>query len=148
MTAALPFESVAFEQGVELETDMPDVLEAVGCRKDLEQLAAILIDNAVKHSPAGGTVRVRLGTSAPRHGRKEGPMLELRVANSGEEIPPEALPHIFERFYRVDGSRAHKAGSYGLGLAIAKSLAEKNSGGITASSQNGTTEFTLLLPIG
>ena len=148
MTAALPFESVAFEQGVKLETDMPDVLEAVGCRKDLEQLAAILIDNAVKHSPAGGTVRVRLGTSAPRHGRKEGPMLELRVANSGEEIPPEALPHIFERFYRVDGSRAHKAGSYGLGLAIAKSLAEKNSGGITASSQNGTTEFTLLLPIG
>ena len=62
-------------------------------------------------------------------------------------IPQEALPHLFDRFYRVDGSRVHKAGSYGLGLAIAKGLAEKNGGSITASSQNGLTEFTLLLPL-
>ena len=148
MAAALPFESVAFERGVTLETDTPESLDAGGSRKELEQLAAILIDNAVKHSAPGGTVRVSLERSMQRHGWKEEPMLELRVTNSGDEIPPEALPHIFDRFYRVDESRAHKAGSYGLGLAIAKGLAEKNGGSIAATSQNGITEFSLLLPIG
>jgi signal transduction histidine kinase len=146
MTAALPFESVAFERGVALETDAPEALDAQGNRKDLEQLTAILIDNAVKHSAPGGTVRVSLIRSAQRHGWRENPMLELRVSNSGEGIPPEALPHIFDRFYRVDESRAHRDNSYGLGLAIAKGLAEKNHGSITATSQNGFTEFTLLLP--
>ncbi len=146
MAAALPFESVAFERGVTLETDTPDALEAYGSRKDLEQLAAILIDNAVKHSPAGGTVQVSLATCAQRHGSREGAALTLRVANSGDAIPPEALPHIFDRFYRVDESRTHKAGSYGLGLAIAKGLAEKNGGSIAVTSQDGRTEFTLLLP--
>ena len=148
LAAALPFESVAFELGVTLETDTPDALEAHGSRKELEQLTAILIDNAVKHSPAGGTVLVRLREAPPRHGRKEGPMLELKVANSGEEIPPEALEHIFDRFYRVDEARARKAGGYGLGLAIAKGLAEKNGGSIAVTSRNGRTEFTLLLPLG
>ena len=139
---------MAFEHGVTLETDVPDTLEAYGNRKELEQLAAILIDNAVKHSPAGGTVQVVLEASAARHGRKEAPALELRVANAGDVIPPEALPHIFDRFYRVDESRTHRDNSYGLGLAIAKGLAEKNGGSITVTSRDGRTEFTLLLPIG
>lgn len=147
MSAALPFESVAFERGVDLETDTPDALDMLGNRKELEQLAAILIDNAVKHAAEGGTVLVSLRKAPAHGGRKAAPELELRVANPGEEIPQEALPHLFDRFYRVDGSRVHKAGSYGLGLAIAKGLAEKNGGSITASSQNGLTEFTLLLPL-
>ena len=146
MAAALPFESVAFERGVTLETDTPDALEAYGSRKDLEQLAAILIDNAVKHSPAGGTVQVSLAPCAQRHALRSGAGLALRVANSGDAIPPEALPHIFDRFYRVDASRTHKDNSYGLGLAIAKGLAEKNGGSIAVTSQDGRTEFTLLLP--
>ena len=149
LSAALPFESVAFERGVTLETEVPDTLDALGSRKDLEQLAAILIDNAVKHSPAGEAVRVSLARAATRHGRREDAAIELRVANAGVEIPPEALPHIFDRFYRVDFSRTHtQSNSYGLGLAIAKALAEKNGGSITVRSQNGQTEFTLLLPIG
>ena len=148
LTAALPFESVAFERGVYLETDTPDVLEAFGSRKDMEQLAAILIDNAVKHSDAGKTVQVSLKKTSLRHGRKEVPMLELHVVNSGDEIPPDALEHIFDRFYRVDSSRTHKDNSYGLGLAIAKGLAERNNGSISVSSQNKTTEFILRLPIG
>ena len=146
MAAALPFESVAFEQGLTLETETSDTLSVNGNRKDLEQLTAILIDNAIKHSAAGGTVQVSLTKSASRHGRKEGPMMELRVSNTGDEIPPEALPHIFDRFYRVDESRTHKDNSYGLGLAIAKGLAEKNNGSISVTSQNGRTEFTLSLP--
>ena len=146
MAAALPFESVAFEQGVTLETETPDTLSVNGNRKDLEQLVAILIDNAIKHSAAGGTVQVSLSKSASRHGWKEEPMLELRVSNTGDEIPPEALPHIFDRFYRVDESRTHKDNSYGLGLAIAKGLAEKNNGSISVTSQNGRTEFFFSLP--
>ena len=148
MTAALPFESVAFERGGTLETNTPESLEATGSRRDLEQLAAILIDNAVKHAATGGTVRVALNRSVLRHGWKEEATLELRVANPGEDIPPEALPHIFDRFYRVDESRTHKGNSYGLGLAIARGLAERNGGGISVSSQNGTTEFTLRMPAG
>ena len=147
LTAALPFESVAFERGVILDTQVPDTLDAYGCRKDLEQLAAILIDNAVKHSEDGGTVKVILDQSTQRHGLKQTQMLELRVSNSGDEIPAEALPHLFDRFYRVDESRTHKDNSYGLGLAIARSLAEKNQGTITVTSQDGITEFTLRLPI-
>ena len=147
MTAALPFESVAFEQGVTLDTDVPDALEGGGSRKDLEQLTAILLDNAVKHSPAGGTVKLSLIKSAQRHGLKEEPTLILRVANSGDEIPPEALPHIFDRFYQADESRTYKGNSYGLGLAIAKGLAEKNKGDISVTSQNGITEFTFRMPL-
>ena len=147
LSAALPFESVAFEHGVTLETDVPDTLNMCGNRKELEQLAGILIDNAVKHSPAGGTVYVTLSGAEGRHNAKGSQFLELRVKNSGETIPPEALPHIFDRFYRVDESRTHKDNSYGLGLAIAKGLAEKNNGSITVTSENGVTEFTLRLPV-
>ena len=148
MAAALPFESVAFERGVKLETDTPDALEIRGSRKELEQLTAILIDNAVKHSPAGGAVLVALERTGQRHGRKEEAALTLRVVNSGDAIPPEALPHIFDRFYRVDESRAHRDNSYGLGLAIAKGLAERNGGSIGVTSEDGITEFTLSLPAG
>ena len=146
MAAALPFESVSFERGLTLETDLPDTLDAVGSVGELEQLTAILIDNAVKHASPGSAVRVALTRSAQRRGLKEEPMLELRVSNSGDEIPQEALPYLFDRFYRVDASRTYKDNSYGLGLAIAKGLAEKNGGSITAASHNGITEFAVRLP--
>ena len=74
--------------------------------------------------------------------------MELRVSNSGDRIPPEALPHIFDRFYRADEARTRKEGSYGLGLAIAKALVEKHEGSISVISRDGLTEFTVLLPIG
>ena len=107
----------------------------------------MLTDNAVKHAAPGGTVRVTLERALERHGLRETPMLALRVANPGEDIPPEALAHVFDRFYRVDESRAHRDGSYGLGLAIARGLAEKAGGGISVTSKNGITEFTLRLPL-
>ena len=145
--AALPFESVAFERGVSLETEVPERIDALGSGQELAQLAAILIDNAVKHSPEGGTVLVT-ARAVPRHGRNEASMLELRVSNSGDGIPPEALEHIFDRFYRADEARNRKDGGYGLGLAIARGLAEKNGGSIAAASRDGLTEFTLRLPLG
>ena len=146
MAAALPFESVAFERGLTLETDTPEALPVLGRQKDLEQLAGILIDNAIKHSAESGTVRVFLESASERHGLKETPLIRLRVTNQGDEIPAEALPHLFDRFYRADASRTHKDNSYGLGLAIAKGLAERDGGSISVTSENGTTEFSVRLP--
>ena len=146
MAAALPFESVAFERGLTLETDTPETLPVLGREKDLEQLAGILIDNAIKHSAEGGTVRVSLESTSERHGFKETPMLRLCVQNQGDEIPAEALPHLFDRFYRADASRTHKDNSYGLGLAIAKGLAERDEGTVSVTSESGFTEFTVQLP--
>ena len=148
MAASLPFESVAFERGLTLDTGTPETLPVFGRQKDLEQLAGILIDNAIKHSEKGGTVRVTLESASSRHGLRETPMLLLKVANQGDEIPAEALPHLFDRFYRVDASRTHKDNSYGLGLAIAKRLAERDGGSISVTSEGGATEFTVRLPAG
>ena len=138
MSAALPFESVAFEQGLSLETDTPDNIYVKRNRREVEQLTAILIDNAIKHSSPGGKIQASLDRTTS--------MARLRVSNPGENIPPEALPHLFDRFYKVDESRTYKDKSYGLGLAIAKGLAEKNGGSISVTSNNNITEFTLLLP--
>ena len=146
MGAALPFESLAFEKGLALETRLPESLPMQGNRADLEQLATILIDNAVKHASGDGQVLVSLERQARRNRREEG-VLALQVSNPGEDIPAEALPHIFDRFYRIDAARSHQGGSYGLGLAIAKGLAEKNKGSIAVSSREGLTAFTVLLPL-
>lgn len=71
----------------------------------------------------------------------------LSVRNTGDPIPPEALPHLFERFYRADSARARDTGGYGLGLAIAAAIAESHKGKISAASTaaEGTT-FTVTLP--
>lgn len=146
MAAALPFESLAFEGGLSLETDLPESLPMTGRRQDLEQLTAILIDNGIKHASQGGTLRLSLGRQLRRRGLKEEEMLALRVSNPGADIPPEALAHLFDRFYQADPARSHRKNSYGLGLAIAKKLAERNGGSIQVQSREGETAFTLLLP--
>jgi signal transduction histidine kinase len=97
----------------------------------------VLIDNAVKYSKSPGVVRVSLTRRQSK--------AELRVRNDGETISPDELTHIFERFYRSDRARA--GDGYGLGLAIAKNIAELHGGKITAESdgEHGTT-FTVTLP--
>jgi signal transduction histidine kinase len=111
--------------------------EPVTAEADAErvlQIGRILLENALVHTPPGTTVRV---SSAVDGGRAT-----LTVANNGPEIPPEAQRQIFERFYRLPGTRA--SGS-GLGLAIARELAEVMGGRIELDSQNGWTLFTLVL---
>ena len=99
----------------------------------------ILLDNAVKYAGPGGTVTFTL----ERHQER----LRLAVHNTGEPIPPEHLPHLFERFYRADAARNRSGGGYGLGLAIAHAIAEEHGGNLAAASddERGTT-FTLTLP--
>ncbi len=138
-SSVLPFESVAFERHVMLESAIaPDVL-VMGDEGQLKQLAAILLDNACKYAGEGGKVTVALEKSQDK--------ARLTVHNTGAPIPAEQLPRIFERFYRADSSRARDQGGYGLGLAIARSIAEGHKGRISAESAAGQgTAFTVVLP--
>ncbi|GAB4572543.1 MAG: HAMP domain-containing sensor histidine kinase [Anaerolineae bacterium] len=105
----------------------------------LKQLLLNLIGNAIKYTPADGSVTLSVWP--------EGPEAVMSVADTGEGIPPEDLPHIFERFYRVDKARARKQGGAGLGLSIARWIAEAHGGRITVSSVVGQgTTFTIRLP--
>ena len=133
----LSFEPVAFEQGVTLHSTVePDLLRQ-GAAAQLQQLFAILLDNAVKYAGEHGEIWVDLR-------RKEGKLV-LSVRNTGEPIPPDCLPHIFDRFYRADAARTRERGGYGLGLAIAQRIAERHGGSIAAESGAGGTEFRVTL---
>ncbi|HEY2163606.1 MAG TPA: ATP-binding protein [Gemmatimonadaceae bacterium] len=138
--------SLAAQRGVTLTCDTAGELAYVGDTVLLERLVMNLVDNAIKYSDDGGTVRVRLDHNARS--------IALTVANSGPGIPLEAQPHVFDRFYRVDAARtaaargaAASSGS-GLGLAIAKWIAELHGGGVElTASEPGRTVFTFRLPL-
>ena len=149
MEAALPFESLAYEKGLELEMDLPESVSAKGYPQEIHQVIGILLDNAIKHSDAGQKVYLQIGQQTQRHGIREEKQAEIIVTNVGSEIPPEALPHLFDRFYKADPSRTseEKGNSYGLGLAIAKAIVDKHQGTIRAESKNGQTTLTVSLPI-
>jgi signal transduction histidine kinase len=101
-------------------------------------LLLILLDNALKYTPAGG--RVTLGL------RRCGTAVEILVQDTGVGIGAEDLPHVFERFYRADPARSRDAGGSGLGLPIAHSIAEQHGGTINLISQagQGTTALVRL----
>ncbi|RIH81159.1 Signal transduction histidine-protein kinase BaeS [Calidithermus terrae] len=98
-------------------------------RERLLQVLYNLLDNALRHTPAGGEVRLETAL--------EGPWGLLRVRDTGPGIPPEDLPHVFERFYRADKARTRESGGSGLGLAIAKALVEAHGGRIAARNAPG-----------
>lgn len=135
----LPFESAAYEKGIELASDVAPGITAKGDEEQLKQLMGILLDNAVKYAGEHGRVDVLL--------EKQGERAALTVKNTGEPIPAADLPHIFERFYRSDKSRSRADGGYGLGLAIAKTIADahKIKLSVQSDAKNGTT-FTAVFP--
>lgn len=113
----------------------------LGDSDSLTQLLVILLDNAVKYSPAKSNISI---TSARKDGR-----YELRITDSGPGISAQALPHVFERFYREDTARTsgHTAG-YGLGLSIAKLIADRTAAHITLTSRPGKgTTAVVSLPL-
>jgi signal transduction histidine kinase len=106
----------------------------------MRQSLGNLVSNALRHTPAGGTIT--LATKLLADGR-----LSITVSDTGAGIPPADLPHIFDRFYRGDKSRQEREGASGLGLAIVKSLVAAHNGQITvASTLNVGTTFTMTLP--
>jgi signal transduction histidine kinase len=129
----LPFESIAFEEGLVLNTDIAEGVVIKGNSSQLSQLVSILVDNAVQHGKSGKDILVRLS-----HNRNTA---VLSVVNTGEAIPPEKTEQLFERFYRLDEVRNGESKHYGLGLAIAKAIVEAHGGKIEVRCYNGLVEF-------
>jgi signal transduction histidine kinase len=120
----------------QVEGNTPDVAIDV---ERMAQVLSNLVTNALRHTPAGG--EVRLGAHAVDDA------VALTVADSGEGIPAEALPHIFDRFYRADGARTQNGDESGLGLAIVKSIVAAHGGTITVESELGRgSRFEIRLP--
>lgn len=139
INAALPLESVFFESGKELVLDIEPDLMFTGEEERIAQVAIILLDNALKHSPTQTQIMLSL--------KKEHEQFILAVKNKGVGIPPEHLDKIFERFYRADESRARDTGGYGLGLSIAKTIVSQHHGQISVKSiPNDETTFTVIFP--
>ena len=105
---------------------------------ELAQVVSNLLQNAVRYTPAGGSVRVAVA--------REGGDAVVRVSNSGPAIPAEDLPRVWERFFRVERSRDRTSGGAGIGLAIVKRLVEEAGGRVGATSEPGTTTFWFSLP--
>lgn len=135
-SAVLPFESVAYECGKELCYEINDGITVNGDTKSLERLAKILLDNAVKYANPGGRINVYLYELQNK--------VIFTVRNSGEPIEADRLAHIFDRFYRIDDARARETGGFGLGLSIAKDIAEKHKATISVESNERIgTAFTV-----
>lgn len=137
-TAALEFDAVAFERGCVLDVQVDNGIHLNGDREWLDRLVRILIDNAVKYAEPKSHVNVTLCHKSGR--------ISLTVNNRGPVIPVDDLAHIFDRFYRSDSARSRQTGGFGLGLAIAKGIAEAHGGSIAAASSEaeGTT-FTVTI---
>lgn len=135
----LPFESVAFEKGLVLNSNITNGITVEGNSTQLKQLISILLDNAIRHSKPDGEVRLTL--------TKDHGTAEISVINMGDEIPAEHRERIFERFYRVDTARNGEDKHYGLGLAIAKAIVDAHHGHIEVLCYNGLVEFRVSLPI-
>jgi len=118
------------------------VAPSAPCAGDPQRIAQVitnLLSNATHYNRDGGEIRVQV--------RPDKDSVLLTVADTGEGIPPEALPHLFERFYRVDKSRSRSSGGAGLGLAISKAIVDAHHGALGVSSELGVgTTFTLELP--
>lgn len=135
---ALPFESVAFEKGLVLNTHIQGDVIIDGNTDQMKQLVSILLDNAIRHSKSQGEVYLSL---TREHG-----FAKLSVINKGDEIEPKQRQRIFERFYRTDTARNSEDKHYGLGLAIAKAIASSHKGHIDVLCYDGLVEFRVKIP--
>ncbi len=131
---------LADDKNVALVCEMKGAVEVEGDRARLKQVMVNLLDNAIKYTSEGGEARVSV--------RNENAHALLEVTDTGIGIPAEALPHLFERFYRVDKARSRQMGGAGLGLAIVKSIVTAHGGRITVESVEGSgSRFRVELPL-
>lgn len=137
-TSASMFECMAYEKQVNIVTNIQSDIYINGNKQDIEHIVSTLLDNAIKHSEANKDVKVELS--------KEKNAITLQVKNYGEPIPEDQQDKIFERFYRIDKARNRSEKRYGLGLAIAKSTAEKYNGKIEVECKEGVTCFKVIVP--
>jgi two-component system phosphate regulon sensor histidine kinase PhoR len=129
---------------ISVEENLPSV---AGERDELIQIFQNLIHNAIKYGRPGGHVWVALGLSSMPGGRGADQMLAAGIRDDGEGIPPDAVPRLTERFYRVDVKRSRERGGTGLGLAIVKHIINRHQGRLLIESRLGEgSTFTVLLP--
>lgn len=137
---AQSFKAVAIKQNKQLLPQVEPMLAFRGDPKAIRQLLSLLLDNALKYSPEGGTIRLSL--------KKQGKTVTLAVSNPTEELIKEDIPHLFDRFYRADKSRNSQTGGYGIGLSIARAVTQAHRGKITAVSPDGKSlTVTVTLPV-
>ena len=138
--AEMENDAMALEHGCLFECDIESDIEVLGDRAKLEKVFSTLLENAFKYAGEGGTVEMSL--------RRLGGQAVISIKNTGTEIPPDEVEHVFDRFYRADKSRNADSGGFGLGLAIAKKTVEAHGGKISCTSGAGEgTEFKFCLPV-
>jgi two-component system sensor histidine kinase BaeS len=124
--------------GITLQVELPRRLEVRADPDGLAQILSNLLQNATRYTPRGGRVKIRA---------EQGPTdVVVGISNTGETIPPGDLPHLFERFYRVDKSRDSARGGIGIGLAIVQQRVEAAGGRVGVDSRGGLTRFWFSLP--
>ena len=139
-TYALGMEAMIYEKRLELERNIEEDVHIKGDSEKLSQVLVILFENAMAYTPEGGRIVITLS--------KTRTSAELIIANTGIYIPEDQQTRIFDRFYKLDKSRADGSGSHGLGLSIAKSIVERHGGTISCRSiRDGLTEFIVKLNI-
>ncbi len=146
---AAEFEPRIAAQGARLQLDLaPDLPAVPGDADQLAQVLQNLLDNALRHGRPGGRIRLSLQPAAPGGRWPQRPGLVLAVADDGPGIPPEHLPRLTERFYRVDSGRSRAAGGTGLGLAIVKHIVSRHRGQLRIDSKEGEgATFSIWLPM-
>jgi heavy metal sensor kinase len=133
-------EALAQDKGIKFAVDAHEELMVSGDKVKLRQLFINILENAVRYTPTAGHISVSLV--------KQESNAVVSISDTGIGIPPEHLPHIFERFYRVDKARARADGGVGLGLAIAKIITESHKGKIEVESELGKgTTFRISIPV-
>ena len=142
MGGMLPFDSVAFEKGLLIESSIAPDIHVSGDLNELGKLLSTLIDNAISHADTSSEKNKNICVNLFASDKKA----VLEVSNPGKEIPPDDIEKIFERFYRTDSSRKLN-GHYGLGLAIAKAITENHGGNIGVKCADGITTFFVELPM-
>ncbi len=131
---------IAEESGITIEQDIQTDSPILILEDDLYEICYNLVENGIKYNRPDGSLRITLS--------RQDDNAIIQFADTGVGIPPEAVDHIFERFFRVDKARSRKSGGSGLGLAIVKNLVERNGGSIQVESTLGKgSVFTLSFPV-
>lgn len=134
---AAAFETLAFENGVTLHSEIEPNISFHGSEYDIESIILPLLDNAIKHTPKDGNIHLTV--------KREKSAVAITVQNEGDPIPAEDMDKIFDRFYRVDKARNRSENRFGLGLSIVQALAQHYNGSVRVKCENGITSFTVML---
>ncbi|MCH5256825.1 MAG: HAMP domain-containing histidine kinase [Lachnospiraceae bacterium] len=127
---AMPFKTPALARNIDFTCNVQPMLSMRGNDKAIQQLVSILMDNALKYSPQGGSISLNF--------TRQNKILSLTVFNTTQtDVNPDDLKYVFDRFYRTDKSRNSETGGHGIGLSVAKAIVTAHSGKIHASTQDG-----------